>query len=160
MDVILIPVVLIVIGFSVFFAAFLWEEIKDTDVFPSDPEKYNTSTEIKSSINQTVDLFPYMFVMVLISLIISLLISAYFIPSSPIFLIAGIIIIFVAVIVSVQMANAWETIYEDPTFSSLSSDYEVINLIMDMLPLITFMSGALFLMVLYGKKEQGGGYQT
>lgn len=160
MDIILIPVILIVMAFAVFFATFLYNQVKDTELFPGNETTNPHSTQVKASIQQTVDLFPYMFVMVLVSIFVTLLVSAYFIPSSPIFLIAGIIIIFVGVIVAVQMANAWETVYDDPSFADMKDDQEVLDIIMDMLPLITFVAGSLFLMVLYGKKGQTGGYEA
>ena len=91
--------------------------------------------------------------MVLISIFITLLISAYFIPSSPIFLVAGIIIIFIGTIVGAQMSNAWEVIYQDSAFVDIKAKLEPINILMEILPLITFVGGSLFLMVLYGKHE-------
>jgi choline-glycine betaine transporter len=149
LDILLIPVILVVIGLSIFFATFLHQELKTTGLY----EHSNETKEIRSSITQTVDLFPYMFIMVLISIFITLLISAYFIPSSPIFLVAGIIIIFVGTILAAQMSNAWGVVYQDSAFISIKSNLEPINLFMEILPLITFVGGALFLMVLYGKHE-------
>ncbi len=159
-DLMLIPIFLILIAMMMLFSLKVWNEIKATDIFDqNDPGSFaaNQTLSIMNSVDQTVNLYPYMFIMVIASMLIALALTGYYVESSPVFLIVGIIIIMMTITVAAPLANVYEEVSESSAFATENVQFNLINLLMKNLPLLVLMIGGSFLVALYSKKSAGPG---
>lgn len=159
LDFVLIPVMLAVIIFTFFVGYYVYDQFKEeTTLFNSEDEGGSKDQgEIRNSIDVTTGMFPYLFIMILVSMIVLFSISAYYIDSSIVFLVVGVIILIITLIISVPFSNFYEEFRDSDEFSNTNSAFLIPNLIMDNLPYVVFFLGGVFLLILYGKKGEGGG---
>ena len=84
-------------------------------------------------------------------LLLGLLITAYYIPTNPLFVPVFIILLVITVIVGVAMSNAYETLYETPTLSDMADTQGSIYFIMSNLPYVALILGIITLIVTFAK---------
>lgn len=160
LDFVLIPVLLCVIIFTFFVGYYVYDKFKtETTLFSGEGVEGGSAMqgEIRNSIDVTTGMFPYLFIMILASMLVLFVISAYFIDSSVVFFVVGVIILIITLVISVPFSNFYKEFRTDSDFSNTNSAFLLPNVVMDNLPYFVFFIGGTFLLVLYGKKGEGGG---
>ena len=114
-------------------------------------------------VNQAYQSLYWISLMLIVGMIISIFIGSYLVTTKPIFFIPYIFIMIIAVVVSVGIANAYETVINDPTLASTFAGFVGSNFIMLKLPMmvaIIGIVGAIIMFVRMGSKENNvyGGY--
>jgi len=151
-DMLIIPIMLFIVALSIITATYMWNQIQDnTTLFSQDNLGQN---RIHHAAQTTINMFPYIFTMIVASMLVGLAITGYFTQSSPVFLIVGIIIIMITVVIAVPFSNAYEDLVTNNIISEASP--RIIELIMFRLPTIVVLLGGAFLLTLYSKKSSGG----
>ena len=89
-------------------------------------------------------------------LLLGLFITAYFIPTHPIFVPIFIILLVITIIVGVAMSNAYEKLYEIDTFSDIANTQGSINFIMTNLPYVALILGIIVLIITFAKTKGEG----
>jgi|ETNvirnome_2_300_1030623.scaffolds.fasta_scaffold00142_44 1,4-dihydroxy-2-naphthoate octaprenyltransferase len=151
-DMLLAPVLLALIAISIVTGTYMWNAVEDnTTIFSQENGAQN---RIHHATQVTVDMFPFIFTMIFISLLVGLAVTGYFVRSSPLFLVLGILIIAIVVVISAPLSNMYLDLVNNSDFSG--SESRIITLIMSNLPLMVLMMGFVFLIALYAKKSSGG----
>jgi len=155
-DIILIPFVILVVVVSLFLGYYLYNKVlTDTDLFT----RSNATDEVQTAMTTVTNMFPYIFIMIIASIIVVLAITGYYVPVAPIFLVAGIVITIIAIIVAVPISNFYEELRGHSDFETTSSEFTIVNLLMDNLVYLVLFGGGIFLLVMYAKrKDTGGGF--
>lgn len=160
LDFVLIPVMLAVIVFTFFVGYYVYDTFKEeTTLFNGEGQEGGSASqgEIRTAIDVTTGMFPYLFIMILASMIVLFVLSAYFIDSSVVFFVVGVIILIITLVISVPFSNFYQEFRADGTFENTNDAFFIPNVVMDNLPYFVFFIGGTFLLVLYGKKSGGGG---
>jgi len=89
-------------------------------------------------------------------LLLGLFITAYFIPTHPIFVPIFIILLVITVIIGVAMSNAYEQLYNIDTFEDIANTQSSINFIMSNLPYVALIIGVIVLIITFAKSGGGG----
>jgi len=90
-------------------------------------------------------------------LLIGLVITAWYMPTKPIFVPIFIILLVVTIIVGVALSNAYEKLYGFETMSEIADTQSSINFIMSNLPYVGFIIGVIALIVTFAKPKSDGG---
>lgn len=96
-------------------------------------------------------------VFLIVGMMLSILIGSYLVTTKPVFFIPYIFVVIIAIIVSVPMANTYETLMEDATLSSTFAGFTGVNWIMLNLPIwitIIGITGGIIMFSRLGKKEE------
>ena len=97
-------------------------------------------------------------VFIMVGMILSILIGSYLVTTKPIFFIPYIFVVIIAVIVSVGISNAYESIATTPELASIFANFIGANFIMSKLPIwvtvIGFLGGIIMFSRLGSKEEQ------
>ncbi len=97
------------------------------------------------------------FLFIAIGLLIGAVVSAYLIPSSPIFFPIMIIFIALSIFLSGAFANVYESFSSNESMSTALSQLEYINEIMTALPTFTMFGSILTAIVTYAFRRKGVG---
>lgn len=154
---VIVPFLIMIMAFMIILAAYTYTTIRDeTDIFTHN----NESLEIQSAMNTVTNMYSYIFVMYLVAFFVIMGLAGYYIDSSPVFLIVGILVLMVAIIVAVPVSNAYEDFISDSSLAATAAEYGIMTTLMNNLPIVITFLGGLFLIVLYAKKAQYGGNYT
>jgi len=124
-----------------------------------------SSTPVDSSANVTailedtsggIRMLNAMFPLLLVGLFGFGLIMALMGKSHPIFLFVGIIILAVAIILAVVFSNTYESITDNANFENAASEFGVMTLVMNNLPLTIFILFCAIAAVMYGMRTPPG----
>jgi len=113
-----------------------------------------TSTQAIYAMNQgqaTILNFDNLFVFILIGLIIATLIGAYFIQSNPIMFWISLLLLVIFLVISAILANTFDEIMDSDKLQETAANFEIINLVMDNLPLVLLVISALIMIALWAK---------
>jgi len=91
-------------------------------------------------------------------LLIGLIITAWFVPTHPIFAPAFIILLIVVVIVGMALSNAYEELAKTSQLSGAALEQPVVGFVMGLLPYIGLIIGLLVLIITFAKP--GGGNEA
>lgn len=120
----------------------------------------NTSEVISGTIGKVSDAYEslkWLSFLVIIGMMLSILIGSYLVTTKPIFFIPYIFISIVAVLLSVTMANAYETLINNATLMSSFEGFTASNYILLHLPLwVTIISfaGAIIMFSRMGRGKE------
>jgi len=89
-------------------------------------------------------------------LLLGLLITAWYMPTNPIFVPVFIILLVVAVIVGVAMSNAYEQLYANEILGDIAETQSSINFVMSQLPYMALIVGIISLIVTFAKPKSEG----
>lgn len=120
--------------------------------FSSDVSKNATANALTAIGN-----FDYLLIMVFVGLIISTLISAYFIPTHPVFFVVSLIVLIVFMIFVPILANVFDAFATESAMAATADEFNVTTGFMDDLPTYFVVAAGLVLIVLYAKFKTGGG---
>ncbi len=150
MIVVVVMMALIVIIFSKAFLD-ITGELKSSSQFS------NTTIETIEGVEEkTIPLLDFLVFFSLISLIIGLIISSIYIKVHPaltiIFIIGGVVAVFLAG----QLANVFAEISADPELASTASQFTLTNIILGQyFPLIILIVVIIVVVILYSKRQSG-----
>lgn len=122
-------------------------EMRDT--INSTDDRINQAFD--TTINTSRNTLSVLWFVVFGGLLLSLLVTAWFIPSEPIFVPIFIILLVVAVIVGVAMSNTYEALYDVTQFSDIASTQSAVQFIMVQLPYVALITGLLSLVITFAK---------
>ena len=115
-------------------------------------------TEILDQTSTGIGRFNPLFPFLLVGVFGFVLVMALMSRSHPAFLFIGLIVLGVALILAAVFSNVYETIAEDDEFANQDSDFSIVGIFMDNLPLIIlilFVAIAIILYALPGKAAGG-----
>ena len=124
----------------------------------------NASQVIDNTIgdfNTSISALRWITVFLIAGMILSIFIGSYLVTTKPIFFIPYLFIIIIAIVVSVPMSNAYETLMTTPTLVDTFTGFQGANWIMLNLPMwitIIGLTGAIIMFSRMGKKEENYGY--
>lgn len=101
-------------------------------------------------------------ILMFFGMIIGIFIGSYMVTTKPIFFIPYIFLVIIAIVVSVGMSNAYDTLMLNTTLASTFADTGGMNWFLLNLPIITTIvgfAGGLIMFSRLGKGEQQYGYQ-
>jgi hypothetical protein len=161
-DVILISILLVSIGVTLFLLGYVNHKIIDgitnTTIMDENPNVQASIRVYNTQVNPKLD---YLFLAVFIGLVFGLMVSAWFIDSHPIFMVLFIIVLIIGVAMSTILANFWETIANNIIFENNISNYPITNHILLNLPYYLAVIGVIGMIVVFGKPKNlsffGGG---
>lgn len=161
-DLILVPIFIVLIAAIMLLSAYVYHVIKEETTIFSEEGKTQVSAEAISDISGSMDtinsMYPFLFVMIIASMLTLMAVSAYLIESNIVFLVPGIIILSIAILITVPLANFYEEFTLEPEFATEVSEQSLIVTLMSKMPIIIFIIGATFLLIMYSKKGKGGIY--
>jgi len=100
-------------------------------------------------------------IFLIVGMVLSIFIGSYLVTTKPIFFIPYIFIVIIAVVVSVPLANSYETIMNEATLSSTFAGFTGANWIMLNLPIwvtIIGITGGIIMFSRMGKREEQNYY--
>jgi len=127
-------------------------ELKDK--FNSSTDQVNTAFD--ATTNTANNTLSAVWFIMFGGLLLGLFITAYFIPTNPIFVPIFIILLVITIIVGVAMSNAYEQLYEIDTFSDIADTQGSINFIMTNLPYVALILGIIVLIITFAKTRGEG----
>ena len=136
----------------------LHETMDDMDL--GDTMGNNASQVIDNTMGATAISFQALYwitAFLIFGMIFGIFIGSYLVTTKPIFFIPYLFIVIIAIIVSVPISNAYETLSNDATLSSTFSNFTASNFIMLNLPIwITIIGfvGGIIMFARMGKKEE------
>jgi len=114
----------------------------------------NNAFDTTVSISENV--LPAVWYIVFSGLLIGLFITAWFMQTKPIFVPIFIILLIVSILVGVAMSNAYESIADTATFSTIASTQGGIDFMMSKLPYVAFIVGLIALIITFSKPGEQG----
>jgi len=129
------------------------EEMKATINSSSDVvnQAFDTTTTVS-----TVTLSSLWYIM-FGGLLIGLFITAWFIPTHPVFAVPFIILLVIAIIIGVAMSNAYEALQAVTELATVSAWQSGIGWVMSKLPFVALIVGIMALVVTFAKPGEGTG---
>ncbi len=125
----------------------------------------NASQVIDNTIgdfNTSIGALRWITVFLIAGMILSIFIGSYLVTTKPIFFIPYLFIIIIAIVVSVPMSNAYETLMTTEALSDTFTSFQGANWIMLNLPIwitIIGITGAIIMFSRMGRKEDQYAYQ-
>jgi hypothetical protein len=120
----------------------------------------NASEVISQTIgvtNTTFKALHWISVLLIVGMILSIFIGSYLVTTKPIFFIPYLFIVIIAIVVSVPMSNAYETLLDDESLGDTISDFKGSTFIMLNLPIwitIVGFGGAIIMFTRMGRREE------
>ena len=128
-------------------------ELKDN--IGSDDIRINESFD--ATANTAENTFSALWYIMFAGLLLGLLITAWNMPTHPIYVPIFIILLVAAVIVGVALSNVYEELYDVAEFSDAADTQTSISFIMVNLPYIALVVGIIALVVTFAKPKDAGG---
>lgn len=152
-DVILIGILVFMVGIGLFVVNFVTNTAVDAMVAVP---LINSSTEARQAFTDTQDVandrLDYVVFGLFIGLIFGFIIAGYFVGGEPIFMFFYFILTVIGVIVSMVLANTWNTVTTLPVFGTIAVDnMPITNNLMTYLPLYTTVIGILGTILMFIK---------
>ena len=88
-------------------------------------------------------------------LLLGLIVTAWYMPTYPVFVPVFIFLLIIAIIVGVAMSNAYEEIYAVGDFEDIASSQTSINFMMCNLPYVALIVGVMGLIITFAKPKGG-----
>lgn len=120
----------------------------------------NVNQAFDSTINVSKTGFNAVWYIVFGGLLIGLMITAWYMPTHPIFVVPFIILLIVAIMVGMAMSNAYSALAENATLASTASEQTPIAFFMNKLPFVAFIVGLIALIITFAKPGGENGTPT
>lgn len=124
----------------------------------------NVTETIDSTFGHVYDTYQALYwlsILLIFAMIISIFIGSYMVTTKPVFFVAYLFILIIAVILAASISNAYETIRADATLGTTLSKFVGGNWIMAQLPIVICIVGFVGGIIMYsriGSKEGEVGY--
>lgn len=133
----------------------LYEKSVDDGLSPLDISGMNNTTT--STITLATTYMPVIYYILFGGLLISLLITAYLMPTHPIFAIVFIIGLAITVILAMFMSNAYEKLAINDDLNASAEQQSTIGYMMNNLPWFALVVGIIIMVITFAKPFSGGG---
>jgi len=151
LDMIYIPIILLVLGISVFVAAVVMSEISP-DLSAMSPAANNTTARATEAVNT----FNWSFLLIAFALGAGSVMLGFIYPSQPIFFFIGFIMLIISMVTTAMISNVFTTFSTSPTIAASTGQFTIINWFMqNALTIFMAVFGSLMLIVLYTKLRGG-----
>ena len=100
-------------------------------------------------------------ILIIFGMILGIFIGSYLVTTKPFFFVPYLFIWIIAIIVSVPLSNAYETLRENPDLASTYANFVGSNFILGNLPMIVAIVGIIGAIIMFtrmGRKEEFGGF--
>jgi hypothetical protein len=162
-------ILVVVLGMMIYLATTVMTELKEQTGHMSefsDVEGENITTVIDYSVGAVVASYQSLYwisVLLIFGMIISIFIGSYMVTTRPVFFIPYFIMLIISLIVSVSIANVYETIIAEPELAATFVKFWGANYILLYLPMWVTVIGFVGAIIMYSRigKESGvayGGY--
>jgi len=114
-------------------------------------------TNTMGAVNNSFGALPWITVFLIGGMVLSIFIGSYLVTTKPIFFIPYIFVVIIAIVVSVPMSNAYETILNEQTLASTFTAFSGASWIMLNLPIwitIIGISGGIIMFSQMGKRKE------
>jgi len=114
-------------------------------------------TNTMGKVNLTFQSLQWISIFLIVGMILSILIGSYLVQTKPVFFIPYIFVVIVAIVVSVPMANAYQSLMENDTLGATFVGFTGANWIFSGLPIwitIIGIAGGIIMFSRMGKKEE------
>lgn len=128
-----------------------------TDEIPTAQTDFNNTF---GQVGVALQNLPWISVMLIIGVFLAFLITSFLVNTHPIFFVAYIFVIVIAVVVSVPLANTYEILYTNPMLSASYSQFQGASLILSKLPIVIAVIGFIGAIILFSRlfKQQEYSY--
>ena len=151
LDMIYIPIILLIIGISVFVAATVLDKISPS-LSATSPIAANTTAQAVVAVNT----FNWSFLLIAFALGAGSIMLGVMYPTHPIFFFAGFIILIISMVTTAMMSNVFQTFSAESTIAASTSQFTIINWFMgNSLTIFMAIFGMLMLIVLYTRLQSG-----
>lgn len=150
--VIIFAVGIIAVMFSKFFLE-LTDIVKQEESIASNENAVKTISMVQTNTIPWLDGF---FLFCFVATMLGIIISSIYIDVHPALMIIFVILLIVAIVFGGIFSNVFTEIGEDEEVSSTYNQFTATKAIMDNLPLILLIVGAIVIFILYGKGKGGG----
>jgi F0F1-type ATP synthase assembly protein I len=154
LDLVIVLIMITAFAVSSIIAYRIYTDFRETAA-PSLETNNNVTSEVMGHTEDVLQSFDYIFLVLLIGLTIGVIISVTFIKTHPVFFIVTLFLLIVAIILAAQFSNIFYEIRTAPDLQNASSNYTIIPTVMDKLPLIALIIGAIILVYLFAKARSG-----
>lgn len=162
--IIFVLVIFLFCGVFIYISNITTDKLHETmDTMDIGDGTHNASETIDNTmgkVNLSFDALYWISVFLIFGMIIAIFIGSYMVTTKPIFFIPYIFIIIIAIIVSVPVSNAYETLRGDTTLGSTFAGFTGSNYVMNYLPMIVAIVGVVGGIIMFsrlGKREEMGG---
>ena len=111
----------------------------------------STKTALESADGVASAKFDSLVVGLFIGYILGMIITSWIVGGNPIFMFIYFIVVVVSVILSMVLANTWETVTQASVFGSTINNFPITNHIISYLPLYIAIIGIIGLIVMFAK---------
>ena len=124
----------------------------------------NTTEVINDTVGATTTSLTALYwlsVLIIFGMILGIFIGSYMVTTKPVFFIPYLFIWIIAIIVSVPLSNAYETLSATPELASTYAKFVGSNFILNHLPMIVAIIGIVGAIIMFtrmGRKEEYGGF--
>ena len=159
-------IIILICGIFIYMGGDVTQRVHDTmdNMTFGDTNTSQVIDDTFGAVNRSYQALYWIAVFLIVGMIVSIFIGSYLVTTRPIFFIPYVFILIIAIIVSVIISNAYETVIADPTLASTFAGFVGANFIMLSLPIwiaVVGVVGAIIMFVRMGSKENdlyGGGY--
>ncbi len=146
-------VILVVIGLVIMFSYFILKEFRD-----------NTSDQLTSphaqlALNEglnTLKLFDFFFIMILVGATIGVVIGAFYINSHPAFFWIAVLVLVICGLLGAILSNVFDEVTSDDKLGNTTEEFKIIPYVEGKLPSYVIIIGFLLLVILYAKSGDLG----
>lgn len=152
-------VIVVISGVFIYMSVLTKNKIHET-LDPLDIQEVNNSEIIESTFGDVPLSFSALYwitIVIIIGMILSIFIGSYLVTTRPVFFIPYAIVTAIAIIFSVGISNAYETIVANPTLHSTYINFVGSNFILANLPIwvaVIGFVGAIIMFTRMGSKEE------
>lgn len=125
------------------------------EITPPLQQQLGITAEINNSFiagqNIAEHTFPTLWMIMFGGLMLGLLITAWFVPSHPIFIPIFAILLIITVVISIPLSNAYSDFAASSQLSSTAQEQGLIGFVMEHLPVFSFFIGVIILIISFAK---------
>lgn len=156
-DVILIGVLVFAFGLGALVLHFASNRLYDGMLNNSQVNSSETTVSVLQASKTATDKLDYWVLGIFIGLTLALIITGWFVGGHPLFMGLYGLVIFLAVIFSMILANAWELIVQRLPFVASITAMPITNHLVSYLPYYSAVIGVIGLIVMFAKPSQSSG---
>ncbi len=157
-DVVFIAVSLFAFALVAFLANFLLSTGVDKMLeIPEINESTPTRNALISADTVASTKFDQLVLGLFIGFILAMIITSWIVGGNPVFMFIYFIIVVISVILSMVLANTWESVTQASIFGTTINNFPIANHILSYLPLYIAIMGILGLIVMFAKPFMSGG---
>ena len=149
-DLIFIMAMLMILGIGIYVSSYVLDQLP---TFESE-----STTNVLANSRTALDTFNYGFAIIAVGMGLAAVVMAYLLPSHPIMIVAGIIMLVFVMIIAPQISNAFGVFIANENMATQASHFNILNYIMANLPLFLAAFGTMMLIALYMKGSRGVSY--